>query len=73
MSPAKDETRIYIYISIYIYIYIYQKEDIYFQTSYVSVSSKPWNTWSLRRFGRNRNITRLEINVKFLRYILTFL
>ena len=28
-------------IYIYIYIYIYQKQDIYYLTSYISVSSKP--------------------------------
>ena len=45
------------------YIFIY-KQDIYFLTSYISVSSL-----SLRGFGRNRNITRYEINVLFLIYI----
>ena len=49
---------IYIYVCIYIYIYIYiinklcmsifiyQKQDIYYFTSYISVSSKPLKTQS---------------------------
>ena len=38
--------KIYLVITlyIYIYIYIYQKQGIYFLTSYILISSKPWKT-----------------------------
>ena len=32
-------------VNLSIFIYIYQKQDIYYFTSYISVSSKPSNVW----------------------------
>ena len=59
----------YVHMYIYVYIYtlyvyvqcpnIYIKNKTFIIRSYISVSSKPSKTkfLSLRRFGRNRNIT----------------
>ena len=40
---------IYIYIYIYVYIYLYKKQDIYFVTNYITVSSKPSKSSEVRK------------------------
>ena len=39
----------YIYIYIYVYIYLYKKQDIYFVTNYITVSSKPSKSSEVRK------------------------
>ena len=38
-----------IYIYIYVYIYLYKKQDIYFVTNYITVSSKPSKSSEVRK------------------------
>ena len=40
---------IHIYIYIYVYIYLYKKQDIYFVTNYITVSSKPSKSSEVRK------------------------
>ena len=45
----------YIYV-IYTYIYVHQNQDIYFSTSYMSVSSKPFKTHKITKSVKSINL-----------------